>query len=68
MVGNEAWIARVKVWIERDFHNLSSTEPKKPGFLPFLRAVTRLISEKPGFWPPARPGLFYTNEVSAERD
>ena len=25
MVGNEAWIARVKVWIERDFPNLLTT-------------------------------------------
>lgn len=25
MVGNEAWIARVKVWIERDFPNFSTT-------------------------------------------
>jgi len=25
MVGDEAWIARVKVWIERDFPNLSNT-------------------------------------------
>jgi hypothetical protein len=29
------------------------SKPKKPGFLPFLSVVTRLLSKKPGFRLPA---------------